>query len=72
MKLVQLILNVLWVVFCGFWMALGYLLAAIICFVLIVTIPFGIASLRIMRLRAVAIRADHRGAARRGCTLVRR
>ncbi|MCX5341568.1 YccF domain-containing protein [Streptomyces sp. R-74717] len=47
MKLVQLILNVLWVVFCGFWMALGYLLAAIICFVLIVTIPFGIASLRI-------------------------
>ncbi|WP_327273540.1 YccF domain-containing protein [Streptomyces sp. NBC_01224] len=47
MKLVQLILNVLWVVFCGFWMALGYLLAAIICFILIVTIPFGIASLRI-------------------------
>ncbi|MFF5422503.1 YccF domain-containing protein, partial [Streptomyces misionensis] len=47
MKLLQLILNILWVVFCGFWMALGYLLAAIICFVLIVTIPFGIASLRI-------------------------
>ncbi|WP_371095297.1 YccF domain-containing protein [Streptomyces sanglieri] len=47
MKLIQLILNILWVVFCGFWMALGYLLAAIICFVLIVTIPFGIASLRI-------------------------
>jgi uncharacterized membrane protein YccF (DUF307 family) len=47
MKLVQLVLNVLWVVFCGFWMALGYLVAAIICFVLIVTIPFGIASLRI-------------------------
>lgn len=31
----------------GFWMALGYLLAAVICFVLIITIPFGIASLRI-------------------------
>jgi uncharacterized membrane protein YccF (DUF307 family) len=28
-------------------MALGYLLAALICFVLIITIPFGIASLRI-------------------------
>jgi uncharacterized membrane protein YccF (DUF307 family) len=28
-------------------MALGYLLAAVICFVLIITIPFGIASLRI-------------------------
>ncbi|MFD3507410.1 YccF domain-containing protein [Nocardia sp. NPDC058666] len=47
MKLVQLILNILWVVLCGFWMALGYLLAAVICFILIVTIPFGIASLRL-------------------------
>src|SRR4051812_13347293 len=28
-------------------MALGYLLAAVICFILIITIPFGIASLRI-------------------------
>jgi uncharacterized membrane protein YccF (DUF307 family) len=28
-------------------MALGYVLAALICFILIVTIPFGIASLRI-------------------------
>ncbi|MET9210627.1 MULTISPECIES: YccF domain-containing protein [unclassified Nocardia] len=47
MKIVQLILNILWVVLCGFWMALGYLLAALICFILIITIPFGIASLRI-------------------------
>ncbi|MER5744607.1 YccF domain-containing protein [Streptomyces sp. NPDC059913] len=47
MKPIQLILNIIWVVFCGFWMALGYLVAALICFVLIVTIPFGIASLRI-------------------------
>jgi uncharacterized membrane protein YccF (DUF307 family) len=28
-------------------MAVGYLLAAVICFILIITIPFGIASLRI-------------------------
>ncbi|MCX4788641.1 MULTISPECIES: YccF domain-containing protein [unclassified Streptomyces] len=47
MKPLQLILNILWVVFCGFWMALGYAVAALICFILIVTIPFGIASLRI-------------------------
>ncbi|GEM30388.1 hypothetical protein NN3_13950 [Nocardia neocaledoniensis NBRC 108232] len=47
MKLVQLILNILWVVLCGFWMALGYLLAALICFILIITIPFGVASLRL-------------------------
>lgn len=47
MKIVQLILNILWVILCGFWMALGYLLAALICFILIITIPFGIASLRL-------------------------
>lgn len=43
----RLILNIIWLVFGGLWMALGYLLAALICFLLIVTIPFGIASLRI-------------------------
>jgi uncharacterized membrane protein YccF (DUF307 family) len=46
-KLIQIVLNVLWLVFCGIWMCLGYLLAALICFILVVTIPFGIASLRI-------------------------
>jgi uncharacterized membrane protein YccF (DUF307 family) len=44
---VRLILNVIWLVFCGFWMAIGYALAGIICFVLIITIPFGIAAFRI-------------------------
>lgn len=43
----RLILNVIWLVFGGLWMAVGYLAAAIISFVLIVTIPFGFASLRI-------------------------
>ncbi len=43
----RLILNVIWLVFGGLWLALGYLLAAVICFLLIVTIPFGFASLRI-------------------------
>lgn len=31
----------------GFWLAIGYAFAALICFILIITIPFGIASLRI-------------------------
>lgn len=31
----------------GLWMAIGYTLAALVCFILIITIPFGIASLRI-------------------------
>jgi uncharacterized membrane protein YccF (DUF307 family) len=44
---VRLILNVLWLVLCGFWMAVGYVLAGIICCILVITIPFGIASFRI-------------------------
>ena len=43
----RLILNIIWLIFGGLWLALGYLLAALICFVLIITIPFGIAALRI-------------------------
>lgn len=41
------ILNVIWLVLCGFWMALGYVAAGIVCCILIITIPFGIASFRI-------------------------
>ncbi|MGP4083535.1 YccF domain-containing protein [Streptomyces sp. KR55] len=47
MKLFNLLLNILWLIFCGIWMAIGYTVAALVCFILIVTIPFGIASLRI-------------------------
>ena len=43
----RLILNVIWFVLCGLWMAIGYTLAALVCFILIITIPFGVASLRI-------------------------
>jgi uncharacterized membrane protein YccF (DUF307 family) len=43
----RLVLNIIWLVFGGLWLALGYFLAALICFVLIITIPFGIAAARI-------------------------
>ncbi|EME54555.1 MULTISPECIES: YccF domain-containing protein [Amycolatopsis] len=43
----RLILNVIWLVLCGLWMALGYIVAGVICCILIVTIPFGLASFRI-------------------------
>jgi uncharacterized membrane protein YccF (DUF307 family) len=43
----RILLNIIWLVLAGFWMAVGYVLAALICFVLIVTIPFGVAALRI-------------------------
>ena len=41
------LLNVIWLVFAGIWLAIGYVVAGVICCVLIVTIPFGIASFRI-------------------------
>jgi uncharacterized membrane protein YccF (DUF307 family) len=43
----RLILNVVWLLFGGLWLALGYLLAALVSFLLIVTIPFGFAARRI-------------------------
>ncbi|MFE7316980.1 YccF domain-containing protein [Streptomyces sp. NPDC057555] len=42
----KFILNVIWLILGGFWMAIGYSIAGIICCVLIITIPFGIASFR--------------------------
>jgi uncharacterized membrane protein YccF (DUF307 family) len=44
---IRFLLNVIWLVLSGLWMALAYVVAGIICFLLIITIPFGIASLRI-------------------------
>ncbi len=41
------LLNIIWLVFSGFWLFLGYMLAAAIMCVLIVTIPWGIAAARI-------------------------
>lgn len=41
------LLNIIWLVLGGFWLALGYFAAGIVCCVLIVTIPWGIASFRI-------------------------
>ncbi|NDZ92723.1 YccF domain-containing protein [Streptomyces sp. SID6673] len=40
------VLNVIWLLLCGVWMAIGYVVAGIICCILIITIPFGIASFR--------------------------
>jgi uncharacterized membrane protein YccF (DUF307 family) len=43
----RLILNIIWLVLCGFWMAIAYVITGIIACILIITIPFGIASFRI-------------------------
>lgn len=41
------ILNVLWLVLSGLWLAIGYAVAGLVMFLLIITIPFGIASFRL-------------------------
>ena len=46
----RVILNIIWLVLCGIWMAIGYAVAGLICFLLfflVITIPFGIAAFRI-------------------------
>jgi len=42
----RLVLNILWLIFGGFLLALGYALAGVVCCALVVTIPFGIAAFR--------------------------
>lgn len=43
----RLLLNLIWFFLAGIWLFIGYALAGLICFALIVTIPFGVASFRI-------------------------
>ena len=43
----RLLLNLIWLVFSGFWLAVGYALAGVVMCLLIVTIPFGIAAFRL-------------------------
>jgi uncharacterized membrane protein YccF (DUF307 family) len=43
----NLVLNVVWLVVSGFWLAVGYAVAGIVMCILIITIPFGIASFRL-------------------------
>ena len=39
--------NVIWFIFAGLWLALGHLASAIICFITIIGIPFGIQHLKL-------------------------
>ncbi len=44
---VSTLLNIIWLVLGGIWLAIGYVIAGVICVILIITIPFGIASFRV-------------------------
>ncbi|HET7534129.1 MAG TPA: YccF domain-containing protein [Nocardioidaceae bacterium] len=39
--------NILWFLLAGLWLAIGYAVAGLVAFILIITIPFGIASFRL-------------------------
>ena len=42
----RVLLNLIWLIFGGLILALGYAVAALVMFILIITIPFGIAAAR--------------------------
>ena len=41
------LLNLIWFVFSGLWLAIGYALAGLVLCLLIITIPFGVACFRL-------------------------
>lgn len=48
MGMIRLILNILWLIFgSGIAFAIAYAIAGVICFLLVVTIPFGVAAFRL-------------------------
>jgi uncharacterized membrane protein YccF (DUF307 family) len=61
------ILNVIWFVFSGVWLFLGYLIAGVISCILIVTIPWGIASFRLANYAAWPFGREVINKPRSGC-----
>lgn len=58
------VLNILWFVLSGLWLAIGYLVVGVLLCILIITIPFGIAAFRIASYviwpfgRSIVVRRD--------------
>ncbi len=44
---VRVVLNIIWLVLSGLWLAIAYAIAGVVAFIFIITIPFGIAAFRI-------------------------
>lgn len=61
------LLNIIWLILSGFWLALGYAIAGIVMFILIITIPFGVQAFKLAAYslwpfgRTVVKRADAGG-----------
>src|SRR5512135_3050215 len=43
----RVVLNVIWLVLAGLWLAIGYAVVGLVMCILIITIPFGVASFRL-------------------------
>ncbi len=43
----RFLLNIIWLVLCGFWMALLYVVAGVVMCLLIITIPFGLQAFKL-------------------------
>ena len=43
----RLVLNIVWLFLSGLWLAIGYAIAGMLMFLLIVTIPFGVQSFKL-------------------------
>jgi uncharacterized membrane protein YccF (DUF307 family) len=39
--------NIIWFVFAGFWLAIGHIISALMCFIIIIGIPFGLQHLKL-------------------------
>ncbi len=61
------ILNVIWFVFSGVWLFLGYVIAGVLSCILIVTIPWGIASFRLANYAAWPFGREVINKPRSGC-----
>ena len=45
--MVRALLNIIWLVLSGIWLAIGYAIAGIVMFILIITIPFGVQAFKL-------------------------
>lgn len=43
----RVLLNIIWLVLAGIWLALAYAVAAVVMFILIITIPFGVQAFKL-------------------------
>ena len=56
------VLNIIWLILSGLWLAIGYAFAGLIMCILIITIPFGIQAFKLAGYRALAVRPHRRQA----------